>query len=160
MAAVRLKKKEREDTTFYIIRRLQTTTRPRTYRRVRIKARRPKQHDEPKKNTKKQQDKVPCHPQCKETCISSCGKGCCSEEGERLRDKQERKEKDAKEREQKEKAKALQEMYKPQPRLCPAPCPQVQDYRFKLDTATEFEGKLPPPQLVLKKCVVYGGQSA
>lgn len=95
-----------------------------------------KQHDEPKKNTKKQQDKLnpKCHPQCKETCISSCGKGCCSDEGEKLRDEQERKEKDAREKQRKEKAKALQEMYKPQPRLCPAPCPQVKD--CKLDTAS------------------------
>ena len=103
-----------------------------------------KQHDEPKKITKKQQDKVPCHPQCKETCISSCGKGCCTEEGERLRDEQERKEKDAREKERKEKAKALQEMYKPQPRLCPAPCPQVKDYKF--DTVTEFKVDSRPPE--------------
>lgn len=96
------------------------------------------QHDKPKKSNKKQQDKVLCHPQCKETCITSCGKGCCTEEGERLRDEQEMKEKDAREKAKKEKAKALQEMYKPQPRLCPAPCPQVKDY--KLHTAAENKG--------------------
>lgn len=84
-----------------------------------------KQHDEPKKT--KQQDKPnpKCHPQCKQTCISSCGKGCCSEEGERLRDEKERKQKDERERQRLEKEKYLKEMYKPQPRLCPAPCPKV-----------------------------------
>ena len=87
-----------------------------------------KQHDE--------LDKSKCHPQCKQTCIASCGKGCCSEEGERMRDEQERKEKDAREKERKEKEKAkaiekaqrvkdLKEIYKPQERLCPAPCPKV-----------------------------------
>lgn len=86
------------------------------------------QHDELKKKyNKKQQDKLnsKCHPQCKETCITSCGKGCCTEEGEKLRDENEQKMKDEKERKRKEKAKALLDMYKPQARLCPAPCPQV-----------------------------------
>ena len=91
-----------------------------------------KQHDEPKK----QEDNSKCHPQCKQTCLASCGKGCCSEEGERMRDEQERKEKDAREKERKEnelarahaqaeKDKAIKALYKHQPRLCPAPCPQV-----------------------------------
>ncbi|XP_058954839.2 uncharacterized protein [Pocillopora verrucosa] len=86
-----------------------------------------KQHDQPKKDTKKLEDKVnpKCHPQCKETCISSCGKGCCTDEGERLRDENERKMKDQQEKYRKEKQKKILEMYKPQPRLCPAPCPQV-----------------------------------
>lgn len=86
-----------------------------------------KPHDKPKKNEKKQKDKgnPNCHPQCKETCISSCGKGCCTVEGERARDENERKEKDQREREMKVKQKKLLEMYKPQPRLCPDPCPQV-----------------------------------
>lgn len=86
-----------------------------------------KQHDQPKKDTKKLEDKVnpKCHPQCKETCISSCGKGCCTDEGERLRDENERKMKDQQEKYRKDKQKKLLEMYKPQPRLCPAPCPQV-----------------------------------
>lgn len=90
-------------------------------------AKKAKQHDEPKKPNKKQQDKLnpKCHPQCKETCISSCGKGCCSEEGEKLRDEKEKKEKDEREKQRQEKEKALKEMYKPQPRRCPTPCPEV-----------------------------------
>lgn len=91
-----------------------------------------KQHDQPKKDTKKLEDKVnpKCHPQCKETCISSCGKGCCTDEGERLRDENERKMKDQQEKYRKEKQKKLLEMYKPQPRLCPAPCPQVNELKI------------------------------
>ena len=53
-----------------------------------------------------------------------------------MRDEQERKEKDAREKERKEnelarvhaqaeKDKAIKALYKHQPRLCPAPCPQV-----------------------------------
>ena len=89
-----------------------------------------KQHDEPKKAKKG------CHPQCLQTCVMSCGKGCCTEEGERMRDEQERKQKDEMEKKRKEKEraealekdqrdKALKEIYKPQARLCPAPCPEV-----------------------------------